>query len=414
MDFSIWRLKSVCVLLLFSCFFHFRSHAQPLPQQEVRALEEISTKLKNLNWKVHQNSCINGDGFSNLFISSTLLREVNCTCTTICHVTSIRLKGLNLVGVLPVEFAYLTQLRDLDLTYNFISGSIPRQFGRIPLLTFSIIGNRLSGEIPPEIGDIASLEELILEDNQIGGNLSENLGKLTSLRRLLVSSNNITGSIPESFRNLRNLTEFRVDGTNISGKIPQYIGNWTKLLKLYIQGTSMENPIPLVISDLKNLTELVISDLKGPRINFPNLRQLTSLQTLVLRNCLIEGRIPEYIGSFNELRTLDLSFNRLSGPIPETFQNLFVQKTAFMFLNNNSLSGQVPSWIIAQSGSSNRNIDLSYNNFTGISDFSCTQSNNINLVSSSTAKNKSDGWCQMKDLPCSTKPQCKKKCLGLN
>uniref|UniRef100_A0A0A0L387 Disease resistance R13L4/SHOC-2-like LRR domain-containing protein n=1 Tax=Cucumis sativus TaxID=3659 RepID=A0A0A0L387_CUCSA len=324
--------------------------------------------------------------------------------------TGRRLKGLNLVGVLPVEFANLTQLQELDLTYNLINGSIPKDFARIPLLKFSIIGNRLSGEIPPEIGNIASLEELILEDNQIRGTLPKTLGKLIHLRRLQVSSNNIRGLIPQSFWNLRNLSDFRVDGTNISGNIPEFIGNWTNLQTLYIQGTSMENPIPTAISHLKNLTQLVISDLKGGTVKFPNLSQLTSLQRLVLRNCLIEDRIPEYIGSFNDLRILDLSFNRLSGSIPDTFQNLFVQQeTESMFLTNNSLSGQIPSWIAVISS---RNIDLSYNNFNeGLSDFGCTQSNNINLISSLSAKSKSDSWCQMKDLPCSREPQRKQKII---
>ncbi|XP_023525944.1 probable LRR receptor-like serine/threonine-protein kinase At1g53440 [Cucurbita pepo subsp. pepo] len=412
MDFCAWALRSVRVrvrvhvlvsgLLLFSYILEFGTDAQLLPEQEVRALQEISAKLKNLNWKVHQNSCINGDGFFNVFTNFTHMREVNCTCNTTCRVTSIRLKGLNLVGNLPVAFANLTQLRVLDLTYNLISGSIPREFARIPLVTFAMIGNQLSGQIPPEIGDITSLEELVLADNQIGGNLPASLGKLSRLSRILLSSNNITGAIPKSFGNLRNLTEFRMDGTNISGKIPDFIGNWTNLKILYLQGTSLENPIPAAISELKHLTDLIISDLQGPQISFPNLTQMTSLQTLILRNCLIEGRIPEYIGQFNVLRILDLSFNRLSGSIPKTFENLLlVHKVQFMFLTNNSLSGQVPEWIV-NAGNSGRNIDLSYNNFTELPNFSCTQSNSVNLIASSATRNGNDDWCLMKDLPCPT------------
>ncbi|XP_022136550.1 probable LRR receptor-like serine/threonine-protein kinase At1g53440 [Momordica charantia] len=412
MDLSTWEweLKSVrvrarvhvlicCWFLLFNCFLDFGSDAQSLPQQEVRALEAISAELKNLNWKVHKNSCINGDGFSNMVWNQTHMREVNCSCTTICSVTSIRLKRLNLVGVLPTAFANLTRLQELDLTYNLISGQIPREFARIPFVRLSMLGNQLSGLIPPEIGDISSLQELVLEGNQLVGNLPENLGKLSNLRRLLLSSNNFSGSIPASYGNLRNLTDFRIDGTNISGKLPEYIGKWTNLTTLYVQGTSMESPIPRAVSDLKRLTDLIISDLKGLPTKFPNLTQLTSLKTLVLRNCLIEDRIPEYMGQFSELRTLDLSFNRLSGPIPDTVQNLLVQKTEFMFLTNNSLSGQVPNWIL-DSRYSQRSIDLSYNNFTELPSFSCTQSNNVNLVSSSTRKNENVTWCLRKDFPC--------------
>lgn len=382
--------------LLLNCFLEFGSHAQPLPDQEVRALQAISAELRNLNWNVHQNSCINGDGFFNRPILGTdIIREVNCTCTTVCSVTTIRLKGLNLTGTLPAAFGNLTKLQTIDLTRNLISGSIPREFAQIPLVDLSMLGNRLSGEIPPEIGDIATLEHLVLEDNLLGGNLPESLGRLSRLRRLLLSANNFNGTIPASYGNLKNLTDFRIDGNDVSGRLPEFIGNWTKLERLDIQGTSMETPIPSGISDLKNLTQLRITDLKGLPTSFPNLTQLTSLEELILRNCLIQDQIPGYIGLFSNLKTLDLSFNELSGPIPNTFQNLD-RVTRFMFLTNNSLSGQVPSWIL----NSERSIDLSYNNFTGSPVSSCQQSD-VNLVSSySTTMNNTVAWCLRKDLPC--------------
>ncbi|XP_038898936.1 probable LRR receptor-like serine/threonine-protein kinase At1g53440 isoform X2 [Benincasa hispida] len=258
-----------------------------------------------------------------------------------------------------------------------------------------MLGNRLSGQIPPEIGDIATLEHLVLEDNLLEGNLPESLGRLSRLQRLLLSANNFNGTIPASYGNLKNLTDFRIDGNDVSGRLPEFIGNWTKLVRLDIQGTSMETPIPRGISDLKNLTQLRITDLKGLPTSFPNLTQLTSLEELVLRNCLIRDRIPGYIGLFNSLKTLDLSFNELSGPIPDTFQNLD-RVTQFLFLTNNSLSGQVPSWIL----NSERSIDLSYNNFTGSPVSSCQQSD-VNLVSSySTTMNETVAWCLRKDLPC--------------
>ncbi|XP_022981275.1 probable LRR receptor-like serine/threonine-protein kinase At1g53430 [Cucurbita maxima] len=387
-------------LLYFNCFVEFGSDAQPLPQQEVSALQAISEELKNLSWNVHQNSCSNGDGFSNRLISATNIREVNCSCnSSTCSIRSIRLKGLNLTGVLPAAFANLTRLQYLDLNGNLINGSIPKEFGRIPLVTFFMVGNRLSGHIPQEIGDIASLQELNLENNELEGNLPESFGKLSQLRRLLLSSNHFTGSIPDSYGNLKNMTDFWIDGNDLSGRLPEFIGNWTKLYKLRIQGTSMENPIPRAISELENLTELMITDVKGPSTNFPDLTRLKRLQILVLRNCLIEDRIPPYLGQISTLRTLDLSFNRLSGPIPDTFQNLVNAFKFFMFLSNNSLSGQVPSWIV----NNQKYIDLSYNNFTGPPVSSCPQSNNVNLVSSySTALNNTDAWCLVKGFPCPT------------
>ncbi|KAK1581604.1 hypothetical protein Q3G72_007360 [Acer saccharum] len=290
-------------------------------------------------------------------------------------VDGTQLKGLNLSAAIPEEFTDLTYLRELGF-----------------------LGNRFSGPIPREIGEIATLEELVLEDNQLVGSLPENIGNLRNLRRLLLSANNFSGSIPESFGNLKNLTDFRIDGSNLTGKIPDLIGNWTKLTILHLQGTSMEGPIPSTLSRLTNLTELRISDLSGASSNFPNLRDMINMARLILRNCLITGTIPSYLGDLKSLKTLDLSFNQLTGQLPTELQSL-ESNIDHIFLTNNSLTGAVPNWIL----NSKRNLDLSYNNFTDSSPASCPQSD-VNLASSfSSSQGNSIAWCLKKDLPCNGK-----------
>jgi hypothetical protein len=162
-----------------------------------------------------------------------------------------------------------------------------------------------------------------------------------------------------------------------------------------LQGTSMEGPIPASISNLKNLTELRITDLRGPTSPFPDLQNMTNMERLVLRNCLIREPIPEYIGtSMTMLKLLDLSSNMLNGTIPDTFRSL--NAFNFMYLNNNSLTGPVPQFIL----DSKQNIDLSYNNFTQPPTLSCNQLD-VNLISSyPSVTNNSVQWCLRKDLPC--------------
>ncbi|OWM88575.1 hypothetical protein CDL15_Pgr002342 [Punica granatum] len=359
----------------------------------VDALNTISTKLNNTYWpKVSQTSCSGSGGFNNVLYASSILNNVTCNCSysngSVCHVTNIELKGLNLTGIVPEEVGKLPYLQELDLSRNYLNGTIPVNLTQIPLVTLSLLGNRISGTIPTEIGDIATLEELILEDNMLVGALDPNLGNLSRLRRLLLSANNFTGTIPESFGNLKNLTDFRIDGSSLSGKIPEFIGNWTKLTRLDLQGTGMQGPIPSSISLLTNMTELRISDLGGSSSPFPNLQNVANIQYLVLRNCLITGSIPSFIGEVGaaNLRLLDLSFNRLTGPIPPSFDNL--DRLEFLYLTNNSLSGAVSNWVL----NNNYNLDLSYNNFTGSSPSTCQQSNVI-------------AWCLKKSLPCSGEPQ---------
>ncbi|XP_059664217.1 probable LRR receptor-like serine/threonine-protein kinase At1g53430 [Cornus florida] len=364
----------------------------------VQALKTISRKLQINYWNINQTFC-SGGNVLNVIVPDDILSNVTCNCnTTVCHVTNIQLKGLNLTGELPAEFANLSHLQEIDLTRNFINGSIPTSFAQLPLTILSILGNRISGSIPKEIGDIATLEQLVLEDNQLGGPLPSNLGSLSHLSRVLLSANNFTGTLPETFSNLKNLTDFRIDGSKLSGKIPDWIGNWTILDRLDLQGTSMDGPFPATISQLKNLTQLRVTDLNGPTTSFPDLRDMTKLEELILRNCLITDSLPEYIGEITALKTLDLSFNRLTGQIPGTFQSLNLN---YMFLNNNSLSGTIPDWIL----NNKYNMDVSYNNFTEPSPFAC-QSSSVNLASSySSVEGNSIAWCLKKDLPCSQNPQ---------
>ncbi|KAL3748957.1 hypothetical protein ACJRO7_010102 [Eucalyptus globulus] len=391
---SVFRVV-VCVVLVVVCSAVFKCDAQLLPPEEVDLLNTIAKKMQNIYWNVSETSCKGGQGL-NVSLALGIMSNVTCNCSfndgTVCHVTNIQLRGLNLTGIFPEEFGSLTYLTEIDLSRNYINGSLPTSLTQIPLTILSAVGNRISG-IPREIGNISTLEELVLEDNLLAGTLEPNIGNLSHLRRLLLSANNFSGTIPEFFRNLKNLEDFRIDGSPLSGKIPDFIGNWTKIRRLDMQGTSMEGPIPSSISLLTNLMELRISDLKGPSSNFPDLQGMNTMKYLIMRNCLLTGSIPDYVGEWTRLMILDLSVNRLTGQVPDKMG------AEYMFLTNNSLTGAVPSWVT----SSKQNLDLSYNNFIDSSPVSCQQSR-VNLVSSYTYQNKSL-WCLEKDLPCSGKAQ---------
>ncbi|CAJ1957651.1 unnamed protein product, partial [Sphenostylis stenocarpa] len=369
-------------MLALNRFQHFGSNAQLIPQDEVELLQAISDKVENLNWKVTKRSCDGDRGFDNRKISrdqDQSIRNVTCKCSfnngTVCHVTSIALKGINITGPLPDEFGNLTRLEIL-----------------------SLLGNRLTGSIPSEISHMTSLQELNLEDNQLEGPLPPSLGKMSNLLKLLLSANNFTGTIPEAYGKLKNLNQFRIDGSTLSGKIPNFIGNWTKLDRLDLQGTSLEGPIPSVISELIYLTDLRISDLKGPTMTFPKLQNLSLLQRLELRNCLITGQIPDYLGQMQNLKSLDLSSNMLTGPIPDSIQDL--GKLNYLFLTNNSLSGRIPGWI----QNLKQNIDLSLNNFSESFSNDC-QILDVNLASSLSPLANTSMSCLKMGQPCSGKPR---------
>ncbi|KAL5997748.1 hypothetical protein ACLOJK_008678 [Asimina triloba] len=295
------------LFLVWNCFGELGSEAQQLPKREIEALEAIAQKLKKTDWNTSVNPCSRTSPWVTS-LEGTYVNNVNCSCSSsVCNVISIELKGQNLTGVLPEEFANLTLLQQMTL-----------------------LGNRISGRIPAEIGSISTLESLVIESNELSGPLPPELGNLGNLSRFFACSNNLTGEIPDTFRNLRNLEDFRIDGNPISGAIPDFIGSWTRLGRLDMQGTSMIGQIPSSIGLLVNLTDLRITDLNVSSMPFPPLQTLVKMKSLTLRNCSISDVIPPYIGNMKQLKLLDLSFNNLRGEIPQSIQELDDQSLDYL------------------------------------------------------------------------------------
>ncbi|KAM1343726.1 hypothetical protein PS2_007823 [Malus domestica] len=289
------------------------------------------------------------------------------------------LKAQDLQGTLPVELVNLTYLQEIDLTRNYLSGTIPPEWSSLPLLNISLLGNLLNGSIPKELGNITTLKSLDISFNNFSGPLPQELGSWVNIERLLLSSNNFTGELPETFANLTKIKDFRVSDSHFFGQIPDFIENWTNLEKLVIQASGLTGPIPSGISLLTNLTDLRITDLSGPESPIPSLDKMKNMKTLILRNCNLIGKLPPYLAHMTELKTLDLSFNKLTGVIPSSLASL--PKVQYIFLTGNLLTGPVPNW-------PKYKVDLSYNNLT-IEDASCPALSNTNLFASSSEGNSS-------------------------
>ncbi|CAA7013830.1 unnamed protein product [Microthlaspi erraticum] len=96
--------------------------------------------------------------------------------------------------------------------------------------------NRLSGEIPVEIGDLVNIRCLNFSSNRLTGSIPYNISKLKDLESLDLSNNKLYGNIPSVLADLNSLGYFNVSFNNFSGEIPfkghlvtfdnrSYIGN---------------------------------------------------------------------------------------------------------------------------------------------------------------------------------------------
>ncbi|KAJ0669274.1 putative non-specific serine/threonine protein kinase [Helianthus annuus] len=143
-----------------------------------------------------------------------------------------------------------------------------------------------------------------LMGNRLSGQFPTTLTRMTTLLELNIEANRFSGPIPKEIANLKNLDKLRICDNNFTGKIPNFISQWTQIWRLHIQGCSFEGPLPLSISALTQLKDLRISDLIGGASTFPSLEKMPHLSTLVLRNCLIRGTIPNYFRDMVNLSTM--------------------------------------------------------------------------------------------------------------
>ncbi|XP_031249218.1 probable LRR receptor-like serine/threonine-protein kinase At1g56140 isoform X3 [Pistacia vera] len=230
-------------------------------------------------------------------------------------------------GTLPAFIGNLTRLTYLSMGHNEFSGSLPKELGNLKELNFLAIGsNNFSGTLPPELGNLAKLDQLYMDCSGVGG------------------------EIPSTFANLQNMLIMWAFDCPLSGKIPDFIGNWTKLIALQI------------------------TDIYSGSSSLDFIRNMTKLTELSLRNALIIGNIPSNIGEYLMLKTLDLSFNHLTGQITSALFS--IDALTNLFVGNNSLSGPLP----LQKGVKLQTIDLSYNYLSGTFPSWVTTVGMLNLV----------------------------------
>uniref|UniRef100_A0A0D3GXB4 non-specific serine/threonine protein kinase n=1 Tax=Oryza barthii TaxID=65489 RepID=A0A0D3GXB4_9ORYZ len=220
-----------------------------------------------------------------------------------------RVHYLDVVGQVPGELQNLTYLIDLNLGYNYLTGSLP---------SF--------------IGELKALEYLFVSFNALDGVLPRELGNLKNLLSLGISSNKFVGPLPEILENLTKLQQLHASDNDFTGRIPDYIGSLSNLIELRLQGNNFDGPIPASFSNL------------------------VKLDYLILRNCRISDSLASVdFSKFVQLRYLFLGNNSLSGSLPDT------KSTSLhtIDLSYNMLFGELPSWLSEE----NLHVNLVWNNF---------------------------------------------------
>ncbi|CAI9267427.1 unnamed protein product [Lactuca saligna] len=81
--------------------------------------------------------------------------------------------------------------------------------------------NKLTGEIPEEVGFLTQLRALNLSHNQLIGLIPVSFSNLAKIESLDLSSNGLTGTIPSELIKLTSLSIFNVSHNSLSGRLPE-------------------------------------------------------------------------------------------------------------------------------------------------------------------------------------------------
>ena len=175
------------------------------------------------------------------------------------RVTWLYLSENRLSGEIPPELGSLSNLESLELAQNRLSGEIPPELGNLANLEeMNLWVNQLSGEIPPELGSLANLEDLYLSGNELSGEIPSELGNLSNLESLFLSDNRLSGEIPSELSSLSNLNQLRLNNNELSGEIPSELGRLSNLESLVLSDNELMGCVP---SSLQDRLIMAFSDL---------------------------------------------------------------------------------------------------------------------------------------------------------
>ena len=119
--------------------------------------------------------------------------------------------------------------------------------------------------------------------------------------------------------NVPPMYRLNLPGLYLSGTWPEGLRNCSALQQLDLSSNSFTGPIPSnVCTDIPNLVSLNIANNKVGGVIPVELSLCKYLNDLLLQNNLLEGEIPAQIGPMERLKSFNVSYNDLSGPIPST------------------------------------------------------------------------------------------------
>lgn len=280
-------------------------------------------------------------------------------CNKDGHLTKLVLAGGGLFcEKFPTSLGQLTHLHTLDLAYNILDEELEIIVQALSNLTslerLYLRYTRIKGEITCALPRVfPNLKVLTLSGNSISGPIPPCLLDWPSLQQLYISATNLTGPLPEipPNSNLRILLSIgRERGPGLTGRLPASLSTARNLQYLDLSANKLVGPLPELPWSLV-LLNISHNDINGTIPPVP-----PTLETLDMAHNLLTGNIPGSLTAAENMSIIDLSYNRLSGTVPDLPKGQLI----FVDLHQNSLAGPLPSLPISL-----RYLDICNNTLSG-------------------------------------------------
>ncbi|XP_024042878.1 MDIS1-interacting receptor like kinase 1-like [Citrus clementina] len=168
-----------------------------------------------------------------------------------------------------------------------------------------------------------------MSDNNLYGNVPAWLGNLSSLDDIMMARNHLRGPIPLEFCQLNYLKILDLSENNISGILPSCSGH------SFIQQVHLSKHMlhgPLEYGTFLNRSHILTLDLSYNSFSgyIPYwIGRLTYLRYLILANNNLEGEVPIQLSWSKELQLIDLSNNNLFVEIPSCLDNTSLHNNGY-------------------------------------------------------------------------------------
>ena len=244
------------------------------------------------------------------------------------------------------------RVTSLALGGNNLTGTLPSQLGDLASLSIlQLYNNNLTGPIPTQLGKLTNLEILFLEENELSGRLPVELGQLGKLEWFWLTNNeDLRGPLPLSLMQAP-LIQFHYSGTQLCVPQDAAFRQWLAGIQHH-EGTGVE----CTQSD-RDVLEAFYYATSGPTTWDETDNWLTdapldkwygvdtdesgNVIRLDLSGNFLVGRMPPELGDLVRLEELDLAWNRLlEGPVPVELFGL--TRLTRLYLQGTDLGGPVP------------------------------------------------------------------------